>query len=136
VASFIGHANVIEARVQEGRILAGRDNLRLPVSEPGCRPGEAVVLVRPEDLLLSRQASKGGLQATIMGVRYRGDVYEISLEMSGISLSVIEEKERYLAQAWVLGESVAVDFTRYKFFHAEEGHDAIRERLRSLGYIE
>jgi sulfate transport system ATP-binding protein len=136
VASFIGNANVIEAHVSEGQILAGTDNLRLPVSEPGCQPGEAVVLVRPEDVLLSRQASDGCLKAIIVGVRYRGDVYELTLEMSGISLRVIEEKDRYLTQAWVLGEDVCVNFTRYKFFHAEEGHDAIRERLRSLGYIE
>jgi sulfate transport system ATP-binding protein len=136
VASFIGHANVIEAHVREKDVVAGREELRLPVSLENCPPGEAVVLVRPEDVMLSREKPNGCLKGTIMGVRYRGDVYEITLEMSSIPLRVIEEKDRFLSQSWSLGEEVAVQFDRYKFFHAEEGHDAIRERLRSLGYIE
>jgi sulfate transport system ATP-binding protein len=136
VASFIGHANVIEATVREGRVLAGDDSLTLPVSGMENQPGEAVVLVRPEDVTLSRQFVYSQLKGTIVGVRYRGDVYEITVEMSGIPLRVIEEKERFHTQRWSLGEEVGIQFDRYKFFHAEEGHDAIRERLRSLGYIE
>ena len=120
VASFIGHANVIEAKVQGGLVSAGREALTLPISAENCSAGEAVVLVRPEDILLKRESLNGCLRGEIVGVRYRGDVYEIALEMSGIPLRVIEEKDRFLAQVWTLGEEVQVTFERYKFFHAEE----------------
>ncbi|RJP79306.1 MAG: sulfate ABC transporter ATP-binding protein [Candidatus Zixiibacteriota bacterium] len=135
VASFIGHANVIEALAQGGRVTAGPQALELPLAESTARSGEAVVLVRPEDILLSRTPN-GGLQGQIVGVRYRGDVYELTLEMGGIPLRVVEEKDRFAQEGWNLGQEVGVQFSRYKYFHAEEGHGAIRERLRSLGYIE
>ncbi len=141
VASFIGNANVIEATVQNGKLLSGDRGLELPIKEELRESGAAVVLVRPEDVLLAHAAGdhsvqNGSLSGVIEGIRYRGDVYEISLDVSGIGLRVMEEKERFLAQQWNLGQEVEVRFNRYKFFHAEEGHDAIRERLRSLGYIE
>jgi sulfate transport system ATP-binding protein len=136
VASFIGNANVIEATVREGKAQAGVDSLELPISEDLSQSGEAVVLVRPEDIVLSRDQTPGKLCGTIMGIRYRGDVYEITVEVSGLSIRVIQEKDGFLAQGWKLGEEIQMQFNRYKFFRAEEGHEVIRERLRSLGYIE
>jgi sulfate transport system ATP-binding protein len=136
VASFIGHANVIEALSRDGRVTAGPQGLELPLAEAAGPSGEAVVLVRPEDVLLSRSPVNGCLRGQIVGVRYRGDVYELTLEMGGIPLRVMEEKERFTKEGWNLGEEVGVQFNRYKYFTAEEGHEAIRERLRSLGYIE
>jgi sulfate transport system ATP-binding protein len=136
VASFIGNANVIEATIKDGKALAGVDKLELPLTEELNESGEAVVLVRPEDVLLSRESSGGKLHGTIVGVRYRGDVYEITVDMSGISMRVLQDKDRFTAENWNLREDVRISFNRYKFFPAEEGHDVIRERLRSLGYIE
>ena len=136
VASFIGHVNVIEVQVQDGRMFAGNRALALPLKERLTESGDAVVLVRPEDINLARNAKNGDLRGMIVGIRYRGDVYEVALDVAGIPLRVIEEKERYNREAWNLGQEVSVQFSRYKFFRAEEGHDAIRERLRSLGYIE
>lgn len=139
VASFIGHANVIEATVQGGRVLAGepaRGRIELPIVEEKLESGEAVVLVRPEDIVLASDIQNGDLKASIVGIRYRGDEYEITVELAGLALRVTEDKERFVAEGWNLTQEVAVRFSRYRFFRAEEGHDAIRERLRSLGYIE
>ena len=98
--------------------------------------GEGVILVRPEDVLLSRDLTGGKLIGVITGIRYRGDVYEATVEMSGFTIRVIHDKDRFMEHHWNLGEPVQVRFNRYKFFPAEEGHEIIRERLRSLGYIE
>jgi sulfate/thiosulfate transport system ATP-binding protein len=136
VASFIGHANVIEAIVEDGKILAGIDRMQLPVHQPLTESGDAVVLVRPEDIVISKDDASGDLIATIIGIRYRGDVYEITLQMSEITLHMVEQKLSFSQQNWTIGEQVKIGFNKFKFFFAEEGHDAIRERLRSLGYIE
>lgn len=136
VASFIGHANVIEAAVKSGKVLAGDNSLELPISVAQYESGEAVVLVRPEDVLLQKNPTDGNLRGLIVGVRYRGNAYEIALDVSGISMRVIEEKDRFAAQGWNLGQEVQIQFSRYKFFPAEEGLEAMREKLRSLGYIE
>ncbi|HEX7344490.1 MAG TPA: ABC transporter ATP-binding protein [bacterium] len=139
VASFIGHANVIEATVQGGRVLAGDPGLgrvELPIAADNLESGEAVVLVRPEDIVLAATMQNHDLRGVIVGIRYRGDVYEITLEMSGISLRVSEDKDRFNSEGWKLGQQATLTFSRYKFFRAEEGHDALRERLRNLGYIE
>ncbi|MCX6640440.1 MAG: ABC transporter ATP-binding protein [bacterium] len=136
VASFIGHANVIEAIVQDGKVLAGKDRIELPVSHALSESGEAVVLVRPEDIVIAKDASASELSASIVGIRYRGDVYELTLQMSEVTLHAVEEKLRYQQQNWGIGDRVQLHFNKFKFFYAEEGHDAIRERLHSLGYIE
>jgi sulfate transport system ATP-binding protein len=136
VASFIGSANVIEAVVEDGKALAGATKFELPIGEDLEQSGEAVILVRPEDVLLSRDLTGAKLVGVITGIRYRGDVYEATVETAGFTIRVIQDKDRFLEHHWNLGEPVQVRFNRYKFFPAEEGHDMIRERLRSLGYIE
>jgi len=136
VASFIGNANVIEATIQKGKALAGKDLLELPIKEDMGAMGAAVVLVRPEDILLSRELSGNKLSGTIVGIRYRGDVYEITVDMSGILVRALQDKDRFSLENWNVTEQVRISFNRYRFFPAEEGHEAIRERLRSLGYIE
>jgi len=136
VASFVGTANVIEATVRDGKVVIGNDGMQLPIRVGFPDHGEVVVLVRPEDIAISRDVSHGDLTGTITGVRYRGDVYEATLETFGLSIHMIQPKEGFLEQNWQLGETVAILFDRFKSFQAEEGHEAIRERLRSLGYIE
>jgi sulfate transport system ATP-binding protein len=136
VASFIGNANVIEATIQKGKALAGKDRFELPIQEEMGVVGAAVVLVRPEDIILSRESLGSKLSGVIVGIRYRGDVYEITVDMSGILVRALQNKDRFSSENWKLTETVGISFNRYRFFLAEEGHEAIRERLRSLGYIE
>jgi sulfate transport system ATP-binding protein len=136
VASFIGSANVIEAVVEGGQAFAGASKSELPIGDDLGRSGEAVILVRPEDILLSRNLTAAKLIGVITGIRYRGDMYEATVETAGFTIRVMQDKDRFLEYHWNLGEPVQVRFNRYKFFPAEEGHERIRERLRSLGYIE
>jgi len=136
VASFIGSANVIEATVRNGKVSVANSEAELPISLDLMEEGKVVVLVRPEDTSISRDLSNGGLIGKITGIRYRGDMYEATLEVSALPMRTVLPKEQFLEQDWQLSETVSISFNRFKSFQAQEGHEVIRERLRSLGYIE
>ncbi len=141
VASFIGNVNVIEGRVEAGGLRLGPRRVPAPdlAAPPGA--GEVVLLVRPEDLAIVAAAegdagAAGTLPAEVRGVHYRGDRFEIDLDLGGLPVRAIEPKQVARAAARRAGERVRVRFLRHSVFETPDQHVRIREQMRSLGYME
>lgn len=157
VASFIGNVNVIEGTVDEaGCLRLGPRRLPAPGLAVTHAPGEVVLLVRPEDMEIVEAAGSGsaesaasagcaasaggpggtGLPAVVKEVRYRGDCFELELDLAGLSVRVIEPKPQGRTAAREPGQTVAVRCHHHTVFATPDQHAHIREQLRSLGYIE
>jgi len=139
VASFVGKVNVVEGFLEGGRLRLPALGVSLDAAgQEGAAAGggEAVALVRPEDVELSRAGEPGAAALLITEIRYRGDHYELLLEAGGAELRSVAHKEAMAREKWSVGERAAVRFAKYNVYGAGEGHEAVRERLRNLGYIE
>lgn len=136
VASFIGNVNVVEAVAEEGAIRPVNGTIVIPQLDSPVQYGEVVLLIRPEDIELETSGSRGCLTGTVSSVRYRGDRYEIDLQVNGMNLHMVEHKSRGKAPELAEGREICVRFNRCLIFSVEQGHDTLREQLRSLGYIE
>jgi len=137
VASFIGRVNVIDAYVREGTMfLHGRS---LAIADPDLAAyteGDAVLLVRPEDIELTKGERPDGLALRVREVRRLGDRFEIVLDSGGLELKGELSSVRMEKEKWMVGEQAFARLTKFKWFPAHEGFAPVRRRLRNLGYIE
>ena len=137
VASFIGRVNVIDAYVKDASLSWGERSIALDGEKLGdYREGEAVLLVRPEDVELERGEEPGCLPAIVTEIRYLGDHFEVILDVGGVELKGVVSNERMARMKWAAGEKAGVRLSKYNWFPAREGLDAVKERLKNLGYIE
>lgn len=138
VASFIGQVNLIDAHVRDGSIYI--NNSDCVIEDHGQRDnssGDIVLLVRPEDLILKGQKESAfDLPCQINRIHYQGSHYKIDCSLYGMNLRVVENKSSLLYENWRENQEVFVSLNSYRVFGAEEGHQKVRDKLRSLGYIE
>ncbi|MCD4653113.1 ABC transporter ATP-binding protein [bacterium] len=136
VASFIGNVNVIEGESDGQSIMIGPKRQKIVAESTPERTGELVLLIRPESIEICDADTRDGVQVTVRTVSYRGDRYEIILDLDGHELRMIVDRERGTSMEWERHENLYVRFTRYAIFEAEEGHKVLWEKFQSLGYIE
>ena len=117
VASFIGESTRIEGTVEtkaDGTMAlrpARAKPLRLPGSGTVANGADAVLVLRPEKLMLRPdQAATGGLAATVTDVVYIGDVTRLSLSLAdGVTITAKLANRRDLFRP-SLGDRVQVDW--------------------------
>ncbi|MBN1224465.1 MAG: ABC transporter ATP-binding protein [Candidatus Aminicenantes bacterium] len=137
VASFIGQVNVLDAVVTNGRIfIKGTGSNIEPKTGDVLPDGNVVLLIRPEDIELIAAPVAYSLPFAIRMIHYRGSHYEVDFDAGEVSLSVIENKNKFNREQWRVGQKVYLSFKDYRIFEAEEGHARVREKLKELGYIE
>ncbi len=144
VASFIGNVNVLEGTVQDGLLRLGRERLAAPGLAVPPVAGELVLLVRPEDVEIAPAgvavAGAGpegaGLEAVIRRVHYRGDRFEIDLDLAGLAVRMVEPKPAGRSAGRRPGERVRIRFHSHAVFDTPDQHDLIRRQMSSLGYLE
>lgn len=137
VASYIGRVNVIDAYVREGIMFLDGRSLTITDSDLAAyTEGDAVLLVRPEDIELTRGERPDGLAMRVMEVRPAGGRVEIVLGSGGFELKSEMSCERMEDEKWVVGELVCARLKKFKWYPAHEGFGPLRRRLRNLGYIE
>lgn len=136
VASFIGNVNVLEAVVENNKVLIGPKKLYVPSLQATSSFGELVFLVRPENVEEAPEKTADALEAKILNIRYHGAHYEYDLEIGGLELRMIGDKTRGRPKDRKPGRSIFIRLTKYATFEAEEGHVRLRTQLQSLGYIE
>lgn len=133
-ASFVGSVNVIDAFVENGSIFIkgapGRIHCR------NRQPGEIVLLVRPEDITLSKENKDRTLPGTINGIYYRGGFYQVDLTVGTNRVKTFVNKEPLLNRSWQEGERVYARFKQYKIYDAPEGCQKVHAMLKQYGYIE
>jgi sulfate/thiosulfate transport system ATP-binding protein len=147
VASFIGQTNVITGSIKGDHIYLEDTAIPIPALPPRPLPSPSsaetvVLLVRPEDVLISKRGENNSpalsLPGSVKGFHYRGNVYEIDIQVNsnGIDLKSVLSKQDFIRHQLVTGEEIAVTFRDFKFFNAPQGEKGIREQLSQLGYIE
>ena len=72
----------------------------------------------------------------IRNVHYRGDRFEIDLDLGGLGVRMVEPKPAGRAAARQPGEQVRIRFHSHAVFDTPDQHDLIRRQMRSLGYLE
>jgi sulfate/thiosulfate transport system ATP-binding protein len=136
VASFIGNVNVIEGHIDRQMVQIGPDRLTVPGILPAQSTGDIVLLVRPENIEWRTEPDPGFMAATIRAAAFRGDRYEIILDLAGIELRLISDKTRGKRSEWTAGNQLFIRFSQYAIFGADDGHAALWAKMQSLGYIE
>jgi len=90
VAKFVGASNLLfgDVKEQDGqRSLLLQGGLELPLSgEMKLPPGPALLLIRPEEITISRNGP--GLGATVKSATYLGNALEYRLTIGGLELQV------------------------------------------------
>jgi sulfate transport system ATP-binding protein len=121
VASFVGGANLLTARVRSGSVEL--DSIRLPA--PAADEGELVqVFVRPHDVELRRPEpeSSGPSLALVERLKRIGGYVRISLLLSGGETLTVESSMREFEMLAVgPGDRVLVDLKAAKLFALERG---------------
>jgi sulfate transport system ATP-binding protein len=138
VASFIGDTNVIIGNYSNNKIIiekmAGELNID---TSPSLEKGSIVLLVRPEDILLSPLKNrKCPFSGNVHEIYYQGSIYEIHVQMGKLKLKAYEEKNRFQDKQLSKGQKVHVGFIKTKMFNAPEGSEIVRRKLKQLGYLE
>jgi sulfate/thiosulfate transport system ATP-binding protein len=136
VASFIGHVNVLECYAERGALFFSPEGAVIPGMKSPSAKGEVVLLIRPENVDVSFEPTSDRIPGHVKDIRYRGDRYEIDLDVDGVKINMKKDKVYGENLSLVLGQRVFVRFNRCSVFESEEGHAAIRAKLQSLGYIE
>ena len=116
VFEFIGRANVLEGRVEQGRFQSGA----LQLDAADTQDGPARLYVRPHDLVLSEPGS-GALPARVRGVLRLGGRVTSELEIAGHTRLLEQETfDAGAAPGLSVGEAVHLRPARYRVFaHAE-----------------
>jgi iron(III) transport system ATP-binding protein len=86
VANFLGAANVIAGRVEEGAFVMG-DGLRLPLPAPAMRLGPSHLVLRPHFLKLGSNSCDAAAPAVVTHVEFLGASVRYGLDMRGVLLS-------------------------------------------------
>lgn len=138
VASFVGNVNVIDAFSGKGFVrISGTENSLSCQEAREAEDSPAVILVRPEDLSVSREADQpNSIPATVASVHYRGSHYEVELVMGRNSVKCRIRREEFDFMSLKNNEPVAVSINKFKFFSACDGHNSVHQMLKQLGYIE
>ncbi|MBN1196729.1 MAG: ABC transporter ATP-binding protein [Candidatus Aminicenantes bacterium] len=137
VASFVGQVNVLEAFMGNGKLrIAGTDTC-IPWPDSADTDKCAVVmLVRPEEIEISPQASPSTVSALVSAVQYRGSHYEVEMMLGQNQAKCMVPRNRMAGAALAPGKEVELTLGDFQLFSAEEGHQSVRRMLSSLGYIE
>jgi putative spermidine/putrescine transport system ATP-binding protein len=110
VADFIGSGNIFPAKaLGGGRVqLPAGDSLDVPIGDTVKAGAEIRMLVRPEDLQLSRsQAAEGNrLNGTVTFIRDIGATIETTVDCGGVSLTALSTPNQSLGLA--IGHPVSV----------------------------
>jgi sulfate transport system ATP-binding protein len=138
VASFIGQVNVIDATIRNGRIYVKNSDTMIEASEQHCGDNrDIVLLIRPEDIVIKgRKESPHDLPCRINRIHYQGSHFKIDCSLNQMNLRVIENKNLLIQENWHENQDVFLSLKLYRVFGAEEGHQKVRDKLKSLGYIE
>lgn len=134
VASFIGNINVIDATIMDAKIWVKGTAYSIGSSaDLTGQMGDILLLVRPEDVVInSKPVTPDCLPLTILAMRYKGSFTEIDLQLNGGTITAVD----FLKSIWQPRQKVFVTFGKYKLFESDKSHQAIRQQLEQLGYIE
>jgi sulfate transport system ATP-binding protein len=133
VASFIGNINILDAHIKGGMMHIATGQAVGKTRGQAKTTKDIVLLVRPEDVRLQLAASADApIEAAITALRYKGSFTEIDLQVGSFAMTAIE----FSKYEWRLGQKVFLGFRRYNVFETSDSHEAIRQQLEQLGYIE
>jgi len=139
VASFIGQTNVLSTVVRNGQLFLGETLIPHQGQTLPADSEMIVLLARPEDISVHKDScqEKGELQGVIHHIHYRGNIYDMDIQVGGNMIKTCIGKEEFQKQNLSQGDSVYLCFRDLTFFNAPEGGESeIRKQLAQLGYIE
>jgi sulfate transport system ATP-binding protein len=139
VASFVGNVNVIDSFIEQNHIFINGAAGSIPYqpAEENNEIGEVVLLVRPEEVSLSREnCGKESIPVIIRDIYYRGSFYEIHLDIGANRIKSILNKDAFLQFRWQEGERAYACLKHYKIFDASGGFHQVHAMLKQYGYIE
>jgi len=130
VSEFLGEANRLTCHVREGQL----DVLGLELRVPPDSPEEMVAFVRPQDLILSREAGPGSVPAILRAQGTAGALTRVHLELDGGEpLEALLERHAWLALKLPPGGRLHVRARDARVFPATEGAGTPDARLTSAG---
>ena len=107
VADFIGDANLVEAELgahRGARAPVRLGNVEIELDHRGARPGPVRIAIRPESIVLSKEANSG-LRGTVRKAAYLGTHMEYTVEAAIGQLFVVD---RDVARPLAAGTDVAI----------------------------
>ncbi len=139
VASFVGNVNVIEAYSDKEFITINGSTGHIDYREGESVTiiGDVVLLVRPEEIVLSRESgSFNSIPGTLEAIHYRGSFYEMDITVGSNSVKAFVNKDEFTRFNWQEKESLFINFRQFKIFEASEGFHKVHAMLKQYGYIE
>ncbi|MDO9589714.1 MAG: ABC transporter ATP-binding protein [Microcella sp.] len=106
VADFVGLSNRLPGRVENGKIVVAGQ--RLPLIDPATANGEAVALVRPEDVLFVPSDAKDAREGTVLTTSFLGSLRRTRVRLVDGSEVAVQHD---VVLSFVAGETVHVRLT-------------------------
>ena len=139
VASFVGLVNVLEGSICGQNIQFGPFQLELNAMKESadCDDGDDVaVLIRPEDIKITGRQQGGSYRGTIRDTHFLGSFVELDIECGPVRVKAVATRGDLLEHSLGNGAEVWFQLQSSKIFRLTEGVEKVKERLKTLGYIE
>jgi len=116
VSEFLGEANRLSCPVADGHL----DVLGLELGVPQGSPAEMIAFVRPQDLVLTREAAPGSRPARLLALGTAGPMTRLHLELdAGQVLDALLERHAWQALKLPVGGQVHVRARDARIFPAD-----------------
>lgn len=125
VARFIGTVNILDGRVEEGKVKLGYLDLEIPKDKKFSDGDTVTVLVRPEDIevekaLVDMKKTEELTTGKIMSMTFLGPFVRMRLSLGrGVSLSSIKPKTEIVEKKFKEGDDVFVSTPNYNILPEE-----------------
>ena len=139
VASFVGLVNILEGSICGHNIQFGPFKLDLNVMKGSTdyTDGDNVaVLIRPEDVKITRSEQGGSYRGTIRDTRFLGSFVELDIECGPVRVKAVATRGDLLEHNLRNGAEVWFQLQSSKIFRLTDGVERVKERLKTLGYME
>ena len=139
VASFVGLVNVLDGSISGQNIQFGPFQLDLSLMEESTKytdGDDVAVLIRPEDIKITRSEQGGSYRGTIRNTRFLGSFVELDIVCEPVRVKAVATRGDLLEHSLGNGDEVWFQLQSSKIFKLSEDILKVRERLKTLGYIE
>jgi sulfate transport system ATP-binding protein len=137
VASFIGESTVLFGDIRQGNFYFMENQILPDVSQYTELTGNAVCIVRPEDVAVSLNSESAPcFKGKIHLIKFCGGMIELHILLEDKLLKVHINKKNFLQLDLKTNMECCLEFKKMHFYPGDEGLEVITEKLRQLGYLE
>jgi len=127
VFSFMGIANFLKTRAENGKFYVGNGSQEIPWEKPAGDAKEWVAAFRPSDVTVNREGN--GLKGKVRRANFLGSTMDYAIDIDGETLRTEIETHEAISNNLMFndGDDIFITFRALHWFDAEQLKEAVKE---------